>query len=72
MIADLDAPATGLPVEPTASDARAALAALTLGLRDYARRCGFSRALLGLSGGIDSAVVACIAGLAGTLAGYPV
>ena len=32
-----------------------------LGTRDYARRCGFSRALLGLSGGIDSALVACIA-----------
>ena len=32
-----------------------------LGTRDYARRCGFSQALLGLSGGIDSALVACIA-----------
>ena len=32
-----------------------------LGTRDYARRCGFSRALLGLSGGIDSALVACVA-----------
>ncbi len=35
--------------------------ALVLGTRDYARRCGFRTALLGLSGGIDSAVVACIA-----------
>ena len=35
--------------------------ALVLGLRDYASKCGFKRALLGLSGGIDSAVVACIA-----------
>jgi len=43
------------------SDARSALAALVLGTRDYARRCGFSGALVGLSGGIDSAVVACIA-----------
>jgi NAD+ synthetase len=43
------------------SDERSALAALVLGTRDYARRCGFSRALLGLSGGIDSALVACIA-----------
>ncbi len=32
-----------------------------LGTRDYARRCGFSQALLGLSGGIDSALVACVA-----------
>jgi NAD+ synthase (glutamine-hydrolysing) len=47
------------PFDP--SDERSALAALTLGTRDYARRCGFSRALLGLSGGIDSALVACIA-----------
>jgi NAD+ synthase (glutamine-hydrolysing) len=43
------------------SDERSALAALALGTRDYARRCGFSRALLGLSGGIDSALVACVA-----------
>lgn len=43
------------------SDASSALAALVLGTRDYARRCGFKGALVGLSGGIDSAVVACIA-----------
>ncbi|OHE88770.1 MAG: NAD(+) synthase, partial [Verrucomicrobia bacterium RIFCSPLOWO2_12_FULL_64_8] len=36
-------------------------AALTLGIRDYARRCGFYRAVLGLSGGIDSAVTAALA-----------
>jgi NAD+ synthetase len=44
-----------------ASDERAALDALVLGTRDYARRCGFSQALLGVSGGIDSALVAAIA-----------
>ncbi len=43
------------------SDACSALEALVLGTRDYARRCGFAGALVGLSGGIDSAVVACIA-----------
>jgi NAD+ synthetase len=43
------------------SDARSALAALVLGTRDYARRCGFQRAVLGVSGGIDSALVAAIA-----------
>jgi NAD+ synthetase len=43
------------------SDARSALEALTLGTRDYARRCGFAGAVVGLSGGIDSAVVACVA-----------
>ena len=35
--------------------------ALVLGTRDYVRKCGFSRALIGLSGGIDSALVAAIA-----------
>jgi NAD+ synthase (glutamine-hydrolysing) len=43
------------------SDARSALSALVLGTRDYARRCGFSKAVLGISGGIDSALVAAIA-----------
>jgi NAD+ synthase (glutamine-hydrolysing) len=36
-------------------------AALTLGVRDYVRKNGFERALVGLSGGIDSALVAMIA-----------
>jgi NAD+ synthase (glutamine-hydrolysing) len=36
-------------------------AALCLGLRDYATKNGFSRVLLGLSGGIDSALVAALA-----------
>ena len=35
--------------------------AIVLGTRDYVRKCGFKRALVGLSGGIDSAVVASIA-----------
>lgn len=35
--------------------------ALVLGTRDYFHKQGFKQALLGLSGGIDSAVVACIA-----------
>ena len=35
--------------------------ALTLGLRDYFYKCGFKSAVLGLSGGIDSAVTACLA-----------
>ncbi len=36
-------------------------AALVLGLRDYVRKCGFKKVVLGLSGGIDSAVVAALA-----------
>src|SRR5690242_1431896 len=35
--------------------------ALVLGVRDYARKTGFSKALLGLSGGVDSALTAAIA-----------
>jgi NAD+ synthase (glutamine-hydrolysing) len=40
------------------------LRALVLGVGDYARKCGFASALLGLSGGIDSALVAVIAAAA--------
>src|SRR5206468_3587332 len=36
-------------------------AALVLGTRDYVRKCGFQKVLIGLSGGIDSALTACIA-----------
>ncbi|RZU43333.1 NAD+ synthase [Edaphobacter modestus] len=35
--------------------------ALVLGTRDYVRKCGFTKVLIGLSGGIDSALVAAIA-----------
>ena len=35
--------------------------ALTLGTRDYVHKCGFSSVLLGLSGGIDSGLVAAVA-----------
>ena len=35
--------------------------ALVLGTRDYVRKCGFTKALVGLSGGIDSSLVAAIA-----------
>jgi NAD+ synthase (glutamine-hydrolysing) len=38
-----------------------AYAALVTGARDYVRKCGFRKVLIGLSGGIDSAVVAAIA-----------
>ena len=38
--------------------------ALVLGVRDYARKCRFSKVVLGLSGGIDSAIVAAIASAA--------
>jgi NAD+ synthase (glutamine-hydrolysing) len=35
--------------------------ALVLGIKDYGKKCGFNKAILGLSGGIDSALVATIA-----------
>ncbi|MEC4805764.1 MAG: NAD+ synthase [Jaaginema sp. PMC 1079.18] len=38
--------------------------ALVMGTRDYARKCGFSKVVLGLSGGIDSALVSAIASAA--------
>ncbi len=39
----------------------AAYQALVCGTRDYVRKCGFSKAVIGLSGGVDSALVAAIA-----------
>jgi NAD+ synthetase len=50
------------PVPVPEDDAtEAAYRALVLGTRDYVRKCGFSKAIVGLSGGIDSALVAAIA-----------
>ncbi len=51
----------GLRVEPTLSEEGEALQALVLGLGDYFRKNGFSRAVLGLSGGIDSSLAAYVA-----------
>jgi NAD+ synthase/NAD+ synthase (glutamine-hydrolysing) len=42
-------------------ECEAAYEALVLGTRDYIRKCGFSRVLIGLSGGIDSSLTAAIA-----------
>ncbi|MBI4782582.1 MAG: NAD+ synthase [Oscillatoriophycideae cyanobacterium NC_groundwater_1537_Pr4_S-0.65um_50_18] len=46
--------------QPSSSDTEV-WAALVLGVRDYVRKCGFSKVVLGLSGGIDSALVAAVA-----------
>lgn len=43
------------------STTESALQALIMGVRDYLHKCHFSKAVIGLSGGIDSAVTACIA-----------
>jgi NAD+ synthase (glutamine-hydrolysing) len=47
--------------EQTAVGVPSAYAALVLGTRDYVRKCGFSRVIIGLSGGMDSALTAAIA-----------
>ena len=50
-----------VPVTFAPDRADEARAALVLGVRDYVRKCGFHNVLIGLSGGIDSAVTAAIA-----------
>ncbi|HEV7298018.1 MAG TPA: NAD+ synthase [Tepidisphaeraceae bacterium] len=69
---DLSAPAPtpkakpkhAMPDEPARESSDASLEqiynALVLGLRDYVRKCGFKSVMLGLSGGIDSALVAAL------------
>ena len=53
---------TAAPLAPEAHcDEELIFKALALGLRDYVHKCGFKSALLGLSGGIDSALTAVIA-----------
>jgi NAD+ synthase (glutamine-hydrolysing) len=52
---------TGEIHEQIESEDGAVYAALVLGTRDYVRKCGFSKVILGLSGGIDSALTAAIA-----------
>jgi NAD+ synthase/NAD+ synthase (glutamine-hydrolysing) len=54
---------SGFPSVPTSKhdEDAAVYDALVLGTRDYVRKCGFSKAIVGLSGGIDSALVATIA-----------
>jgi NAD+ synthetase len=58
LIDPFDAPVIAAPED---DDTEAAYRALVLGTRDYVRKCGFKKALVGLSGGIDSALVAAIA-----------
>jgi NAD+ synthase/NAD+ synthase (glutamine-hydrolysing) len=60
IFADLDT-LSGDMHEQSGDDNEAMLEALTLGTRDYVRKCGFSKAVVALSGGIDSALVVAIA-----------
>jgi NAD+ synthase (glutamine-hydrolysing) len=59
VVVDTDAPAAAAPIE--LGDEEKLRRALVLGLRDYLHKCGFRSAVLGLSGGIDSALTACLA-----------
>ena len=54
-------PALAPSIAPPASDAAEVYGALVTGLRDYVDKNGFASVILGLSGGIDSALVASIA-----------
>ncbi len=58
LIAELDSAAH---CEPYPDRLESVWQALVLGTRDYVRKCGFKHVVLGLSGGIDSALTACIA-----------
>ncbi len=50
------------PLKPTQKDELPDLfEALVMGTRDYVRKCGFSKCIIGLSGGVDSALTAAIA-----------
>ncbi len=59
LVVDLEG--TPGPIQPLPEDIAGLSAALKLGLRDYVAKCGFRSVVLGLSGGIDSAVVATLA-----------
>ena len=52
---------TGEVHEQPQGEEASAYAALVLGTRDYVRKCGFKQVIIGLSGGIDSALTATIA-----------
>lgn len=57
---DLCQNSSEIALQPENDDAEM-WSALVLGLRDYVRKCGFSKVVLGLSGGIDSSLVAAVA-----------
>ncbi|PYJ59358.1 MAG: NAD+ synthase [Verrucomicrobia bacterium] len=60
----VDTGTTELVPPRTSVDEEKVFKALVLGLRDYIHKCGFKSVVLGLSGGIDSALTACLAAAA--------
>lgn len=63
-VIDVGAPRTGRESKAVNEDVSCVHAALVLGIRDYLRKTGFKRAVVGLSGGIDSSVAAALAAAA--------
>jgi NAD+ synthase (glutamine-hydrolysing) len=64
VLADIGGSASGpIPTLPSNQEQQL-YSALVLGVRDYVAKCGFKSVVLGLSGGIDSAIVAVIAAAA--------
>ncbi|HHT9120683.1 MAG TPA: NAD+ synthase [Candidatus Hypogeohydataceae bacterium YC41] len=59
LVLDLKAPLSEIKIEEV-EPIESVYKSLVLGLRDYARKCGFKAAIMGLSGGIDSSIVACL------------
>jgi NAD+ synthase (glutamine-hydrolysing) len=57
----VELPGRSGPIAPREEDVALLRRALVLALSDYAGKCGFKSAVLGLSGGIDSAVTAALA-----------
>jgi len=56
-----DAETQGGAVHPVSEGEESVFRALVMGTRDYSGKCGFKKAVLGLSGGIDSSLTAAIA-----------
>jgi NAD+ synthase (glutamine-hydrolysing) len=61
LVVDVDAPGAAASDDVALCPEEAAVEAITLGVKDYFAKCGFRRAVIGLSGGIDSAVTAALA-----------
>jgi NAD+ synthetase len=61
LVVDTEAPSPTPALAPPANQEEQLYKALVLGVRDYVEKCGFKSTVLGLSGGIDSAIVAVIA-----------
>jgi NAD+ synthetase len=61
LVVDTESPSPSPAIAPPVNQEEQLYRALVLGVRDYVEKCGFKSVVLGLSGGIDSALVAVIA-----------